>query len=470
MKSQFSAAFTQIGGISFFAGIIILASFLAMPGLPNLRGANVTYFLGYFSLAALAYTLAVVYLPKNRIPLKLIWGLAILFRMGLLFTEPSLSDDVYRYAWDGHLLNQGVNPYAYAVEAPQLDAYDIPLRASVNHAWMASPYLPTSQIVFGLVTFVAPQSTKAFQVVAVLLDLLTGWLVFDLLRLLRKPVHNVLIYLWNPLVVIEFAHGAHIDALMIYLMVLTIWLLTKSRAGQRNQFLMASVFSLALATLTKLLPILLAPLLLRRWGWKRLILFIGLILLGLSLFLPGAGWVLFGPLDGTGLFGAFRIYSQYWNFNSGIYHWLEVLISGYPTPGAVPVEIVGERPAQVAKLISMGIFSLSMLYAFVRAQKHTNSIQGLLQLALIPLGAYLLLTPTLHPWYLVLIIPLLPFATRRHQWPWLYLSLAVVLSYLTYLNPADLREHAWVRWVEYLPMYILLAWGLIAEFMRKKIE
>jgi hypothetical protein len=92
----------------------------------------------------------------------------------------------------------------------------------------------------------------------------------------------------------------------------------------------------------------------------------------------------------------------------------------------------------------------------------------LMRLAMVPLAGYLLLTTTVHPWYVTLVIPLLPFllprkgeATRagRFLWPWLYFSAAVTLSYLTYLDPANLREYDRVRLIEYVPLILLLLWA-----------
>jgi hypothetical protein len=94
---------------------------------------------------------------------------------------------------------------------------------------------------------------------------------------------------------------------------------------------------------------------------------------------------------------------------------------------------------------------------------------NLLRLAPLPLGAYLLLTPTVHPWYVTILIPFLPFLlpqegenspVRRFVWPLLYLSIGVAFSYLTYLDPENLREYAQVRWVEYIPLFGLLGWAV----------
>ena len=92
----------------------------------------------------------------------------------------------------------------------------------------------------------------------------------------------------------------------------------------------------------------------------------------------------------------------------------------------------------------------------------------MLRLALVPPAAFLLLTTTVHPWYVTLLIPLLPFllpkqgeATHsgRFLWPWIYFSIAVAFSYATYWDPDNLREYRLVRQVEYIPLYLLLAWA-----------
>jgi hypothetical protein len=238
----------------------------------------------------------------------------------------------------------------------------------------------------------------------------------------------------------------------------------------------ASALSLGAAVLSKLLAGLLAPLLLRRWRWTGLLLFAGALAGSWALFALDAGWGLTGPLDGRGVFGALRIYQRYWNFNGGLYHWLEVWLAGYDTPGAVPVEIVGERVIALARGLSAAVTGLVALASAALAWRLDDPRRGddlrrgrvLVRLSLLPLGAYLLLAPTVHPWYVTVVVPLLPFLVpakeergtlARFIWPGVYFSLAVLLSYLTYLDPNNLREFAPVRLVEYLPLYLLLLWA-----------
>jgi hypothetical protein len=482
------------GGVSFLAGVAIETCFVALIPLSTLRGPATATYLAYFLFAAVAYLVAVARLGRDRLPLRTIWAFAILFRLTLLLTSPpTLSDDVYRYIWDGQLANAGVSPYAVPVDSPLLDRFDSPLRALVNHSWMASPYLPTSQALFAGVYRILPNSALAFQVVAVAFDLMTGWLIVDMLGRLGLPRRRALIYLWHPLVCVEFAHGAHVaDALMIFLMMGALWLLIVARDSGRRaaRLVWGSVLALAAATLTKLLPILLLPVLARRWGWPRVLAYGGLVVAVCVPFALAAGWGLRGPLDGEGLFGAIRIYSTYWNFNSGLYHWLEVGTSGYRTPGAVPYEVVGWAPIRAAKTITtvaLGLVLLAVGWVSWRNAKRRPPAEGatdspsdsasppsddltLLRLALIPLTAFLLLTTTVHPWYVTLVIPLLPFllpkeaeatVSGRFLWPLLYFSLAVSLSYVTYWNPESYREYNYVRGVEYIPFFLLLAWAAL---------
>ena len=479
MNRKVSEAISAWGGVSLISGVILAASLLFLIPLPDLRGPQITAFLSIYIIAAVAYFVAVIRIDRDKLPLFLIWGFAILFRVLFIFTEQSLSDDVYRFIWDGNLLRQGVNPYAYAVNSPQLDVYEIPLRGLVNHDWMASPYLPAAQFIFLLVSEISPESVISFQISAVILDLGIGWLVFDSLKRSSINPAGVLIYLWNPLIISEFANGAHVvDAWMIFLLMLAFWLMLFSANKVRRKRLIniGVVLAMAGATLTKGLVALLIPLLLRRWRWRWLFLYLGLTLGALAVFARGAGWGIFGPLNGVGVFGAIRIYMNQWNFNSSLYHWLEVILSGYNTPGAVPVEIVGRTPILVARSITSAAIMLISLLAGWWAWRiddpqkadYLPRTLNLMRLSVIPIGAYLLLTHTVHPWYVTIIVPLLPFLLprgsegskiQRFIWPWLYLSLAVSSSYLTYIDPGNLRESDLVRLLEYLPVFGLLIWA-----------
>ena len=438
------------------AGVILLLCFAGMAVVGDLR-TNLVAFLALNGAACLVYGGAAwwaVRAPGDRRTLTAILAFAVLFRVALLFsTPPTLSDDVYRYMWDGHLLNAGTNPYAYRVDSPALDPLTTPFRSLVNHNWMASPYLPVAQIYFAGVAAIAPGSALTLQAAALLLDLLTGLIVIDLLRRLGLPATHALIYLWNPLTIVESAHSAHVDSLMICLMMAALWAL----AARRSE--VGSGLTLAAATLTKGIPVLLVPVLLRRWGWRGALAFTAGVVALCAPFVLGAGAGLGGPSEGTGLFGAIRIYASQWTFNSGLHHWLEVLLSGNGTADAAPV--------WASRAIMSVLMAATLAGGWVGSWRRPDGV-SLLQLALIPLSGYLLLTTTVHPWYVTVIIPLIPYLLGRHGQraksarfavPWLAFSALVPLSYLTYLDPANLREYSAVRLAQYVPLYLLLVWA-----------
>ena len=453
------------------AGLVMAGAFAGMVALHHLRRQTVA-FLGLYALAYVAFGVAICrVLRRSRQhegsadsrALALVLALAVLFRVILLFTSPpTLSDDVYRYIWDGRLMNAGINPYAFAVNSPQLDALASPLRHLVNHNWMATPYLPAAQALFAVVYRIAPESALGFQVTAVLCDLLTGVLLIDLLRHLRRPVLWATLYLWNPLVIVEFAHGAHVDAWMILALVTAVWALLV--AGEHSRWL--SVVALSVATLVKPVPALLLPLFARRWGWRRSGLYVLLCLLLLWPFAQGAGWGLSGALDGTGVFGATRIYAAQWNYNSSVFHWTEAALASIRGT-SLPGPEASSWPARMARVLVAAALAAVELGVWRRASSALDD-RFWLRWTIIPLGAYILLTTTVHPWYIAVVLPLLPFVlsgsegeriSTRLVWPWLYLAGAVALSYMTYRDPANLRDYAWVRVIEYVPFYLLLGWA-----------
>jgi alpha-1,6-mannosyltransferase len=488
MKWAAGRMLNRPGSGSLAAGLVMAVSFVTLLPLPTLIGPDVWRTVSAFLVASAAYGVAVhltVRQPgQNLLSWKVLWGIAILLRVILLARPPTLSDDVYRYIWDGHLVNQGINPYTLPVNSPLLDAYTIPLRELVNHNWMASPYLPAAQFYFALVTRFAPASAFAFQLAAVILDLGTGWLVVKMLQRLSIPGQAALIYLWNPLVILEFAHGAHLEALMIFLMIAALNEIITSRADSYRPGIRSagSVILLAAATLTKGLPGLLVPLVLRKWGWTRLVLYGAIVTGACALFAFGAGWGLIGPLDGKGLFGALRIYLQQWDYNGGLFHWLQVWLTGYQPTDSAQIQDAGATTRTILRLAAgslLGIATSGAAFVSWRlklAMKPAEGDRNLLRLALIPLGAFLLLTNTLHPWYVTPIISLLPFllpargeatASSRFIWPWLYFSAAVGLSYLSYLHPPQVSESFIVQGIEYLPLYLLLIWAAAPYWERR---
>ncbi|MGE5681898.1 MAG: hypothetical protein ACM34K_13545, partial [Bacillota bacterium] len=74
---------------------------------------------------------------------------AIIFRLTVLFVFPTASDDINRYIWDGKVITNGINPYRYAPNDPQLNyLHSQTLPANVNFPSMKTIYPPLAQMVF----------------------------------------------------------------------------------------------------------------------------------------------------------------------------------------------------------------------------------------------------------------------------------------------------------------------------------
>jgi hypothetical protein len=424
----------------------------------TLRGPYTPETIRWYLLAFAAFLGAILWAERRSVSLRWIWIGAVLFRTLLLFTTPSLSDDIYRYLWDGHVGVNGVSPFAYAIDDPKLDYLAVPVREQANNTWMASPYMPVAQWIFTGLAFLFPLEPIYLQILMMGFDLLGGLVLAVLLRMAALPAHRLLIYLWNPLVVVEVAHGAHIDAWMVLLTLASLWFTLQAvqptLSPASRWAAVAPPLLLALATQTKILPLLLLPIVFFFWSWRQRVYYV-LFVVGLAL--PAglrAGWGLTGPLDGQGLFGALRIYSERWKFNSGIFHWLETWLRGQGL----------NDPTDTSKLV-MAVLMAGIWFGVWVWMRRRPGIRSTLRAAGVPFIAYTALTPTLHPWYILILLVFLPFFPSGREeppwlWlaglPWLYFSGSLIFSYLTYIDPNKFGELEWVRNLEWLPTLGLL--------------
>jgi alpha-1,6-mannosyltransferase len=385
-----------------------------------------SFFAIFFGLACawgLALWLAARVEPGRR------WILAgaVVFRLLLLPAGMSLDtrqyqrqllydDDVWRYLWEGHAWSAGVDPmrtppgdleeYALEQRDPVLyrrlfsDKVWSGVWDNIGYRPVASPYPYTAQAVFRLASWIAPGSVLAFKLIILAFDLGAVWLLASLAGRGASGAVVLLAYAWNPLVIKEFAGSAHIDAVLVCLLLAAVRLL-----GTRGSLLLGA------AALVKPVVLLFAPAFWRRAGWK------GLLGPVLALLLLG-----YSRPDGL------RAYAEGWTFNPALFR----LLPGNRTIGmAIAAAVV-----------------LAVLAWWVRYDD--GSRHALFRQALWLIGAFLLMTPMFAPWYLTW---LLPFAALQMSWFWLALSGSVFLSYHAYLNFSELPALAVLEFA--MP---LLAW------------
>ena len=361
---------------------------------------------GFVAIAAVHgafYFLAVWLASSSTTPvgrdLALILAVAGMMRAAALVSPPYLSTDIYRYIWDGRVAAAGINPYRYIPSDPHLaplrDPKVFPRINRNNYA--PTIYPPVAQAVFFLVTRISDSVTAmkgamiAFETVA----------IFALLRLLAGaglPSTRVLIYVWHPLPVWEFAGSGHIDAALIALVALVLW------ARQRGSGALAGL-TLAAATLVKFYPAVLLPALYRRWDWIMPAAFAGA---AIPAYLPfvGVGWGVFGFLPG---------YAAEEGFAGGQgFYLLGLLRLALPAfPASLYLASAG------ALLAALG---LAILFA---RSSLDREIGGAAVLA----TAFMLLLSPHYPWYFAWLIP---FACVL---PWLSLLWLTAASMLLYLVP-----------------------------------
>ena len=383
------------------------------------------------TIAFAGYGLLLHSAEATRLRYGLLIGLAI--RLALLFAFPRLSDDVYRFIWDGNLVVAGENPFtqipAYYMEGyGRSDFADPTLFPKLNSPEYHSVYPPVLQAVFAVAVLLSPGSWYGAAVIMKLFLLLaeigTVYLLFRLLRQFRRPVQHSLYYWLNPLILIEVMGNLHFEGVMVCFLLLSLFLLGRSRYGRAGA---AMAFSIA----TKLLPLMLLPYLLRRlWRasfWRFFLTLGGVLLL---LFLP----LLIGSGVTDGFGGSLNLYFQKFEFNASLYYLLRAY--GFYDVGYNQIAEYGPLLARVA----MGGILIAAL---------SDERTDWKSLPAMWLGAfvfYLLCATTVHPWYLSVPIALCCLTPWRYPIVWSYLILLTYSSYTT----VPYRENLWLVGLEYI--------------------
>lgn len=404
---------------------------------------------GLFAVALGAYA----WLLRSQLPWR--WGLgaALLFRLLWLPAMPALSDDVYRFRWDGLLVANGVNPFQFRPDEiiadgartaipnaagrdqtlPQLQQ----LYRQLNSPHYYSVYPPICQFVFGAAARLFPASDVGFatclRVVILAAEVGIAWLLLALLPALGRPPEQALRYLLHPLVVVELTGNLHFEGLLVFFILLALWLLSRQRWA-------VSAAALGLGVATKLLPLLALPLLVRRLGWRRFSAYLGV--------LTGALLVLFSPFLSVALFvnvsRSLNLYFRSFEFNASVYYLLRPI--GYWLTTYNQIAIIGPSLALLSGLIGLAL----------AWRERRQSLAALPQTLLLMLTAYYALATTVHPWYLTLLIGL--SALSRFRYPLVWGGMAI-LSYAAYRTSAYTENLGLVA-LEYAVMFAVLAWEL----------
>ncbi len=376
----------------------------------------------------LVWGAGVLALPKPRWHARHVFLAAVLVRVVLLASPPSLSDDLFRYVWEGTLTAHGGNPYLHAPADPALvDWAHNTHRALVNHPEIPSIYPPLAMGLFSALAAIWADPLP-FKLVSGLADAGTAYFLARILAGRGFVQTGAWLYALLPLAAIESAGSGHLDPIAVFCLVLAIHAWDRRRTG---------LLWAGLGALLKLLPAVVFLGMLKRprrprSQWTEALL---IELLGIAATTP---FLEAGPR----LLEGFGTYARHWSFNGSV----------YPLVAAV----LGE----LARPLLVGVGALSVGWAL---WKRTDPAE----VALVAGSAFVLLSPTVHPWYVAWAwVPALICGRRA----WTLLAALMPLAYivLATLDPTTGRwtEQLWPQLVIYVPFFALLLTDKAAELVQ----
>jgi hypothetical protein len=332
---------------------------------------------------------------------------------------------VHRYRWDGAAAEAGYNPYEVTPDTPILEPIREEIGAPVPRPGRGALYPPLAELLFYAMARFNMNDVIHYRILFSALAFLGGLAFRPLCRGAGVPVTRVIVFLWHPLLILETAANAHIEALAVFFVLASLSLLI-------NRHQLTPVAALAVAVLTKAYPLAMLPLYIRRVPAYRILLFF-LMLVGACLPFIGAGRELW-----QGVFD----YMGHARFNPGLYLGFEALFGFLGHPEWTRIAVAGA----------------GLAVAFYLYVTDDGSNASILRRGFYLVLPPLLLGPVLQPWYLLWLIPFLALVGPRNpiRMAFLYLSGSVFLSYLA-LDWGHLPW--WIPVMELGPVPLLAAWG-----------
>lgn len=375
---------------------------------------------------------------KRRLSVVEIMVLGTAARLLLFGGIPTLSDDFYRFYWDGALLNLGHNPFQFTPTDFLIDYPDAPIAAEaftlMNSPKYYSVYPPTLQMVFFL-SGLFGNTLFGFVLISrlciLVAELASARLILLLLRHFKKPDYLLSLYFLNPLIVLELTGNLHNEVFMITFTLLATWLFIKRKSE-------LSAIALGFAVGAKLYPLLFAPLFALRLPLPRAAIYSAVFgATCMALFLPFGGW---SELENV--MESLRLYYQSFEFNGSIYavgRYIGYQLTGY--------NLIKHWGRALAALSIIGF-----VWMYFRKPNTRNNDRLAFDILFIVFIMYALSTSVM-PWYLSLMIAACPFTRWRFPIVW---SAMIPVTYAAYGNSAY-QENYWLIGLEYV---VLLAFVL----------
>ncbi len=408
---------------SYLLGIVLVIFFTEQ--------AEGTRIIACFTLTSGA---ALLLYHHRRTPFLLLLLLGLFCRILCFFHLPELSDDYYRFIWDGYVFNQGMSPFtSLPAQLPHNNSYTSLLYSRMNSPMYYSVYPPFLQYLFSLCQFLSGDSILLnvlyLRIVYLIAEIGSLFLGLRLLKYLSLRKWNILLYWLNPLVIIEIVGNLHPEGLVVPFLFAALVLIYRMR-------LFPSGIAWGIAIGIKLNPVLLAlpfvKAINKRWQ------IIGGIISIFSLTVVG----LYAMDAFPGMLDSLNLYFRKFEFNASLYVLLRSI--AYAMYGYNMIHFIGPLLAIIYILIC-GMFLLSF-------KRDKYSLQQLISMSIFLWIFYLVCSTTVHPWYIIPIIALSIFTDLKTPLVWSFL---IIFSYMHYSGLSAIYSHLLI-FIEYLLMFIVL--------------
>ncbi len=407
-----------------------------------------TDFINMFCLWSGLFISTYILIRHNKQNTKILVVAGLLFRIIFIFAIPNLSQDFYRFIWDGRMLLEGINPYLNTPEN-WINIGNIPINQALElyegmgalNGSHYTNYPPVSQFCYAIAAIFSSKSILGAAIVLRLLIILAdaGILFFGrkLLNALQIPENRIFWYVLNPFIIIELTGNLHFETVMIFFIIWSLYLL------QKGYWYWAAI-ALALSVSVKLIPLLFLPLFFQKFTvgsdksslihrFFRLLSFYSIVIITTIL--------LFAPFLSSEFIANFSttigLWFQNFEFNASIYYIIRWI--GYQTIGW---NIIGT----VGKILPLIVIGVLLLLTFFRKNRETSQLIAVL---LIGICSYYFLSTTVHPWYIA--VPLALCIFTRYRFP-IWWSFIIICSYTAYINP-DFKENLWFVALEYMIVF-----------------
>lgn len=464
------------------------------------------------------FGLFVVLMKHKNLNFKFLVGAAVLFRLVFLMAIPNLSQDFYRFIWDGRILVEGLNPYLYTPEsfisqlefpiAQAQELYDGMGKLNASHY---TNYPPIKQLCFTIAALFSGHnilgSAIVFRVIIIAADIGTLYFGKKLLDHLKLPVKRIFWFILNPFVIIELTGNLHFEGIMVFFLVWSLYLL------YTNRWQWAAVV-LACSISVKLMPLMFLPLF---WPWfmrknissnksKDSSTALGMTTKNYKISKKNTN---IQNADNEDIKDVIARSERRGNLSSkkeqpnydNIKNKLLKLISFYSIVGVTTLlffipfydsEFINNYSQTVALWFNNFEFNASIYYlaraigyaftdyneiaiigkilpvltvlyilylTFIRGIRKDN---GIIVLMLLTITVYLFLSTTVHPWYVITPLVLCVFTNYRFPIVW---SLVIILSYLAYIaiNKMDKSENLWIIGIEYAFVFAAFIWEVLLK-------